>query len=936
MADVRCPMCSTVNPEGQSTCKVCGARLTPVTNEIAANNFQPIHPGDEPTKKSTAELEHALPDWLQDLRKKPETGELLSPTPLESPAATPPPSITSSETDGDFLSRLATESGQDITTSAQPESTDWLAGLSESKGGDENIPDWLLGVKQSVDEETQAAKLAAASQPAAVDNVDWFQRLQEEQKAAKGEDASQWPGFYSESPGFGKTGADEKPASRAESADWFMPTAESKVSEAPVPPPSTGVTDWLKKMQDQENKTPGQPPAVPISGDTSAAPLPDWLSFVQQSPTEPETPAQAVSGELPDWLSNFQADQASAADIPPAAPASEESLPDWLRTAQPEQTAAPVNLSSQPDQGEPDWLSSFAGTPAAAGPAASAKPVPATTKSNAGLPDWLAAAAAGASVAEARTPEKQKPANVTGGIPKPVTPPPAEQPLPQALDTSAESFSLDESVPDWLSDLPGTPTAAAIAASNKPTAPLPSITPAANQQPPAEKGEIPDWLVGATATAATAKAVSVFTEQSSSAGDEALAMEMPDWLSGVKPAEADRPVTLAQGESAAGGSESLTPGELPSWVQAMRPVEAVIAETGGDVEDEQFVESQGPLAGFQNVLPFVPGLIAIRRPATYSSKLQVNSGQQTNAALLERLLSSESDAAKVKHVSRLHYNKFLRWMIALLLFVLVAIPIILGTHLTPVNSTYPRELVAANAVINALPADSTILVVFDYEPAFSSELAAASAPVLDQLLAKGANVAAVSSLPTGSVQANLLFMTLLRSYNYLDGNKYINLGYIPGGAAGIYNFATNPAGTIPTDVKGVQVWSTRGSFLSSMSQLSDFDAMLVIVDSSETARVWIEQSRLPLGSKPLLTVISAQSEPMVLPYYDSNQIQGMVTGLFGGAYYEKIIAHPGMGREYWDAFAVAFFVAEIIVVVGGIWALIAAWQSRRARKEEEA
>jgi hypothetical protein len=112
--------------------------------------------------------------------------------------------------------------------------------------------------------------------------------------------------------------------------------------------------------------------------------------------------------------------------------------------------------------------------------------------------------------------------------------------------------------------------------------------------------------------------------------------------------------------------------------------------------------------------------------------------------------------------------------------------------------------------------------------------------------------------------------------------------------------------------------------------------MLVLVDSSETARAWIEQSRLPLGEKPLLTVVSAQSEPMILPYYDSQQIQGMVTGLFGGADYEKIIGRPGAGRVYWDAFAVAFFVAEVIVVVGGVWALIAAWQSRRARKEEEA
>jgi ABC-type spermidine/putrescine transport system permease subunit I len=112
--------------------------------------------------------------------------------------------------------------------------------------------------------------------------------------------------------------------------------------------------------------------------------------------------------------------------------------------------------------------------------------------------------------------------------------------------------------------------------------------------------------------------------------------------------------------------------------------------------------------------------------------------------------------------------------------------------------------------------------------------------------------------------------------------------------------------------------------------------MVILVDSSETARVWIEQSRLPLEVKPLLMVISAQAEPMVVPYYDSNQVQGMVTGLFGGANYELITNSPATARIFWDAFAVAFFVAEIIVVVGGVWALIAAWQARLARKDEEA
>jgi len=919
MADVRCPMCSTLNPEGQETCKLCGARLTPLTNEIAAGNVESIHPGEEPTKKSTAELEHALPDWLQELRKKQETGELQSPKPPEAPAAPSPES--QAESDEDFLSRLASESSHEEPAITQPESTDWLAGLSGSKEGEEDIPDWLLGVKKSVEEETQAAKLSAESQPAQEGNLDWFQRLQEDQKAAKGEQPSQWSGFYGEPPGFGKQGPD-----KPESSDWYMP-AEGKTASAAEPTPSTGVTDWLKRLKAQQEGQPAAAETPPAAGPSESAP--DWLAFAQPAQPAAETPPPAASGGVPDWLASFQADQPPASETPASA-APSEGLPDWLLAARAEGPAAP-SAPSQPSQ-EPDWLTAFVADQQPA-----AEPAPAKTASDQGMPDWLTAAAAGALAADALAPEGEKAPGLPGR-PGGTEIPPAQQPPAEVFTPSRpEAFAIDEGLPEWLSELPGGPSAAAIEASNKPTAPLPSLpgSPSAPKQPPAEKGEVPDWLKGAAVATGAAKAVSVFTEQPSAAGEEALSMEMPDWLAGVKPVAAAAAAS-ATAEPAAAASESLTPGELPAWVQAMRPVESVISETAGDVEEEQFVESQGPLAGFQNVLPFVPGLIAIRRPGVYSSKLLVNAGQQSNAALLEELLSSESEAAKVKSRGGLHYNRFLRWMIAALLIILVSIPILLGSQLTPVNSLYPPDLLAAQKVINQLPASPTVLVVSDFEPAFSSEVGAASAPVLDQLLAKGANVTVVSSLPTGSVQANLLFTTFLGSYNYLGTDKYINLGYLPGGAAGIYNFATNPAGVIPADVKGNQVWSSPDSFLNGKSQLSDFDAMLVLVDSSETAQVWVEQTRLPLGPKPLLMVISAQSEPMIRPYYDSGQVQGMVTGLAGGASYELLTGKPGIGRLYWDAFAVAFFVAEVIVVVGGVWALLAAWQSRRTRKEEEA
>jgi hypothetical protein len=82
-------------------------------------------------------------------------------------------------------------------------------------------------------------------------------------------------------------------------------------------------------------------------------------------------------------------------------------------------------------------------------------------------------------------------------------------------------------------------------------------------------------------------------------------------------------------------------------------------------------------------------------------------------------------------------------------------------------------------------------------------------------------------------------------------------------------------------------------------------------------------------------VVSAQAEPMVRPYYESGQVQGMVTGLMGGVSYEKVNARPGLSTRYWDAFSFGIFFAELMIVVGGLWSLISAWLARRPQPAEK-
>ncbi len=86
---------------------------------------------------------------------------------------------------------------------------------------------------------------------------------------------------------------------------------------------------------------------------------------------------------------------------------------------------------------------------------------------------------------------------------------------------------------------------------------------------------------------------------------------------------------------------TLAPAELPSWVQAMRPIETATQGPPAPVEEDERVEKTGPLAGLRGILPAETLVSEVRKPPAYPVNLQVSEKQRINAALFERILSSE-------------------------------------------------------------------------------------------------------------------------------------------------------------------------------------------------------------------------------------------------------------------------------------------------------
>jgi hypothetical protein len=803
---------------------------------------------------------------------------------------------------------------------------------------EQTLPAWLREARQGADfsEATRPAPSVSISksEPTASDG-DFFAGLQnlssEPQKA--GDDFLSGLNRVSVEPpkpaedflaGLGKTSAEKED----EVPDWLAgirgkveQEGKSPLAQPPKVEPES--SDWLTNLMG-ESETPQQ----------SAAPESSGFGFGPVS----EAPAQPAQDDSLDWLSGLSADRSFTEPAPSQSAEEKTDLSAWLSSLDSATPAAPA----QPESASSDtsnWQN-----------------VPATPAASGDLPDWLSGGF-GTPPAE---PQSITPAAPSGEMPDwlsslqavPETPAPAAK-----EDRSFEAGSLDAldggSMPDWLSNLgqaQETPAAAPEAPKPKPfgTGSLPSI----------EIGETPDWLsaLGTTAAAGaaasdtplwmqaesakpaeTADASASLTADSnapmfnaaagSESADSILSMDMPDWLSGFTSAETEKTAASVAADKA----DMISPVELPSWVQAMRPVEAVISESSVGGDEETGIEQQGPLAGLRNVLPSNLALMPARKPQAFSIKLNVSSAQQNQSSILEGLLNSESKPRALKPAGEALTLRTLRWTVAGILLLAILFPALMGTQLVPAPSLISPDTRAFLDVMSALPDGAPVLTVFDYEPGFSGELEAASSPVMDYLMLRGARLAFVSTNATGSFMADRMALNMLGTHTYLSGEQYSNFGYLPGGAAGVQAFASDPRGTIKADILGNDAWS----LFPDVQALGDFAVVIILTENADTGRMWIEQAGSLLQGKPLLMVISAQAEPMIRPYYDSGQVQGLVTGLAGGAIYEEALQRPGRARQYWDAYGLAMIAAIVMITLGSAWNLITGWSSRRAEQAEE-
>ncbi len=881
MADIRCSNCGQNNPDFLDVCQFC---QTPLTADAK------IQIGEGPTKKNTGELEPFMPQWLKDVRQQGK----------------------------------ASAEENSIQPATQPkvqknEAPDLLAGLASQGGDDEDdVPDWLANInpvikpKPSTSSSTEPANDFFAqfnkSEPSPVAAKPKVDEPKREETISRMGGTASAPAEKDELSGW-LQGASETPAdafafqpgASADDSDWMSKFASSEPAAGePSQREEKEDLSWLHTLEASARQSEDSPASSQESG---------WDFGASSIPSQPSGSQEDLS-----WLSNLGGASEPAQPSTPSA-SSQEDL-SWLSNlggaSEPAQPSTPF-ASSQEDLG---WLSNLGGASE-----------PAPQPSSSGDSDWLAGLG---EISQPSTPPSAKPFGTTDELSLPSTFDetkgiPQASPFMPRRTAPLNEDALNDNMPDWLKSAteaaPSLPLGVGVLDDLRGTS---SRTPD-RVTPPSTPKPIP---VEPDVFPAPAESRSLSNQDV----DSLFSMDMPDWLSQPQPGASDA-------DSQPGGlsarDESLAPVELPSWVQAMRPVESALSETGAPSAENQPAEKEGPLAGLVGVIPFAP-IGSSRRPKAFSLKLQATEEQQAEAALFDRILAGETAARAVSSAVTITSQRTLRIAISVAFWVVIGAILFLRSQFMPVSAILPTDVQAVSNTVASIPDGAPILVVIDYEPSLAGEMEAVSGPLLDQLvLAKAPRLSFLSTSPNSSALADRLLASANISkpieaggLGYLAGQKYSNLGYLPGGSAGILDFMSQPDSFIRADEFKV-------------SGFSGYAAVVVLTDNAESGRAWVEQlhtakqANPSLASQSLILVTSAQAGPLLQPYVSSKQVAGMINGLADAARFEFVNnSRPGMARSYWDAFGIGILMAVVAIFAGSVWNLVAGIRARRANSEE--
>lgn len=163
---------------------------------------------------------------------------------------------------------------------------------------------------------------------------------------------------------------------------------------------------------------------------------------------------------------------------------------------------------------------------------------------------------------------------------------------------------------------------------------------------------------------------------------------------------------------------------------------------------------------------------------------------------------------------------------------------------------------------------SEVLVFWQNHPGAEGELNMPAAEVLAQLLAQPVRLHLLSQHPLGLPQARRLLERVRSS--------------------------SQTGSELPGEVEEIGYWPGGHAILPALAprlRRAEPDLMLIVTADAQDAIHWLEQAG-PMTDAPAIAVTSAGAAPMLRPYMETGQLQGLVQGYSGAGAFASLEDDP--------------------------------------------
>ncbi len=708
---------------------------------------------------------------------------------------------------------------------------------------------------------------------------------------------------------------------------------------------SESLPDWLKELdawQPVEGSSEPQEPAQespdqPVFSIEETA-LPSWLNvpdvseseaveetgptadLVSEGLTEPGPDEQAENEPAAESEFSFASIPGLEPELPVEASHSDEDeslteeeapsrgLAEWLALQQtPSETGDDL---SEPAENEPETIHGLPPAESASDEPESAVKQPEEKP----LPDWLRGVVPDANVTEyPGVKEVEFPAES-----KTVSASEAEDLTEWLGNLQSENFplvfDLGESQPAPSSEQPvDHPESEPISIASPDVDSPEPLTPAT---PPFVNGDLSAWLTP-TKEQGGQEPISPIQDE-----DISPAETLPPWMQEIAAETAEKAL-----EPPDTVKETAQEKPVPDWLAGLKPTAGISPEMP-DALPSETVETNGPLAGIPGVLPIIHAASSFRKAPVYSSEVLVSEKQAAYTAKLETMLADENQVTRKKRSQRPAPYGIFRALVGLLLVAVMLVPMFPGlsawlpVQLETTAFSGVSEIAAFQSAISGLDENATVLVAMEYAAGYAGELNPTASAVLQELMKRNARIAVVSTNPSGLLLAEGVRTDALNaqprfSEQYTQRDWFINLGYLPGETLSLHELASDlPQAVqygISAGLENRPVWDSTG--LLNVQKLADFSMLILITDTAETGRAWMEQVQPLIPQMPLLMATSAQAAPMLQPYVESGQAAAMITGLTGGWNLNEDIAADVSGADEQASSAMMFRLGTAVIIL---------------------